>query len=226
MHMDVGVAKNDILKPMHGRTKNNSIRKFQCPINGHTHIFTKNAETSGKCSTWAGMWFPLSKYPFKFKYVCQTKPSVTTGEPSNYQLANFRFGYGSKNWAITACHFTFCHVRTKRPKVKGKIQADLEPYPVTFQCPGCSNYFQITAQEGTQSGANARQCARFRRYWIFGDIALFGMSSFHAEIGAKITWTKILILLFFSGICFRTFFQICVFLGAKNVSLVFCKGRS
>ena len=142
MHMDVGVAKNDILKPMHGRTKNNSIRKFQCPINGHTHIFTKNAETSGKCSTWAGMWFPLSKYPFKFKYVCQTKPSVTTGEPSNYQLANFRFGYGSKNWAITACHFTFGHVRTKRPKVKGKIQADLEPYPVTFQCPGCSN-FQI-----------------------------------------------------------------------------------
>ena len=75
--------------------------------------------------------------------MCQTKPSVTTGEPSNYQLANFRFGYGSKNWAITACHFTFGHVRTKRPKVKGKIQADLEPYPVTFQCPGCSNYFQI-----------------------------------------------------------------------------------
>jgi hypothetical protein len=46
--MDVGVAKNDILKPMHGRTKNNSIRKFQCPINGHTHISTKNAETFGQ----------------------------------------------------------------------------------------------------------------------------------------------------------------------------------
>ena len=105
--------------------------------------FLRMRKPSGKCSTWAGMWFPLSKYPFKFKYVCQTKPSVTTGEPSNYQLANFRFGYGSKNWAIAACHFTFGHVRTKRPKVKGKIQADLEPYPVTFQCPGCSNYFQI-----------------------------------------------------------------------------------
>jgi hypothetical protein len=78
-----------------------------------------------------------------WQYVCQTKSSVTTGEPSNYQLANFRFGYGSKSWAIAACHFTIVHVRTKRPKVKGKIQADLEPYPVTFQCPGCSNYFQI-----------------------------------------------------------------------------------
>ena len=33
-------------KPMHVRTKNNSIRKFQCPINGHT--LSKNAETFGQ----------------------------------------------------------------------------------------------------------------------------------------------------------------------------------
>jgi hypothetical protein len=164
-----------------------------------------------------------------WQYVCQTKSSVTTGEPSNYQLANFRFGYGSKSWAIAACHFTIVHVRTKRPKVKGKIQADLEPYPVTFQCPGCSN-FQIF--NSPRRDPKWSQCAPMRTLSKVLDICWryrhFWMSSFHAEIGAKITWTNSLTYLFyvFVPVCFRRLFQSFVFLGAKNVSLVFCKGRS